>query len=72
MIVNQKIQPPWHLAQIFISMIELGILDIETITLSKNKMDSKVIKSHHCTLEKSYAVSIELNSELQSRIPLFR
>ena len=30
-------------------------------------MDSKVIKSHQCPLEKSHAVSIELNSELKSR-----
>ena len=36
----------------------------DTIKLSKNKMDSKVIKSHQCSLEKSQAVSIEINSEL--------
>ena len=36
----------------------------DTIKLSKNKMDSKVIKSHQCSLEKSHAVSIELNSKL--------
>ena len=36
----------------------------DTIKLSKNKMDSKVIKSHQCSLEKFHAVSIELNSEL--------
>ena len=35
-----------------------------TIKLSKNKMDSKVIKSHQCSLEKSHGVLIELNSEL--------
>ena len=34
-----------------------------TIKLSKNKMDSKVSKSHQCSLEKSHAVSIKLNSE---------
>ena len=45
-------------------MIGLGILDIETIKFSKNEMDSKVVKSHQCSLEKSHAVSIELNSEL--------
>ena len=36
----------------------------DTIKLSKNKMDSKVIKSHQCSLEKSHDVSIELNSKL--------
>ena len=36
----------------------------DTIKLSKNKMDLKVIKSHQCSPGKSYAVSIELNYEL--------
>ena len=36
----------------------------DTIKLSKNKMDSKVIKSHQCSLEKSHDVLIELNSKL--------
>ena len=36
----------------------------DIIKLSKNKMDSKVIKSHQCSLEKSHAISNELNSEL--------
>ena len=35
-----------------------------TTKFSKNKIDSKVIKSHQCSLEKSHVVSIELNSEL--------
>ena len=35
-----------------------------TIKLSKNKMDSKVIESQECSLEKFHAVSIGLNSEL--------
>ena len=35
-----------------------------TIKLSKNKMDSKVIESQRCSLERFHAVSIELNSEL--------
>ena len=39
----------------------------DTIKLTKNKMDSKVFKSQQCSLEKSHAVSIELNSELYSR-----
>ena len=30
-------------------------------------MDLKVFKSQQCSLEKSHAVSIELNSELYSR-----
>ena len=57
-------RPPRYLAQISVWMIELGILDIETIKLSKNRMDLKIIKYHLCSLEKSYAVSTELNSEL--------
>ena len=36
----------------------------ETIKLSNNKMDSKVIKSHLYSLEESLAVSIEFNYEL--------
>ena len=36
----------------------------DTIKLSKNKIDSKVIKSYQCSLEKSHAVSTERNSEL--------
>ena len=38
-----------------------------TIKLSRNKRDSKVIKSRQCSPQKSHAVSIELNFELQSR-----
>ena len=34
-----------------------------SVKFSKNKMDSKVIKSLQCSLEKSHAVSIELNPE---------
>ena len=36
----------------------------DTIKLSKNKIDLKFIKSQQCSLEKSHAVSTELNSEL--------
>ena len=36
----------------------------DTIKLSKNKMDTKVIKSYQCSLKKFHAVSIELNYEL--------
>ena len=35
-----------------------------SIKLSKIKMDSKVIKCHQCSLERSHAASIKLNSEL--------
>ena len=41
-----------------------------TIKLYKNKMDSKVIKSHQCSLEKSYAVTLILNSD--EGVALFR
>ena len=34
-----------------------------SLKLSKNKMDSKVVKSHQCSLEISHAVLIDLNSE---------
>ena len=36
----------------------------DTIKLSKNEKNSKITKSHECSLEKSHAVSIELSSEL--------
>ena len=32
-----------------------------TIKLLENYMDSKITKSYHCSLERSYTVSIELN-----------
>ena len=35
-----------------------------SLKISKNKMDLKVIKSYRCSLERSHAVSIEINSEL--------
>ena len=35
----------------------------QTIKLNKYKMDSKVIKSHQCSLERSHGVLIEVNSE---------
>ena len=38
-----------------------------TIKLYQNKMDSKVIKSHQCSLERSHAVLIEINSEFSLR-----
>ena len=36
----------------------------DTIKISKIKINSKVIKSHQCCLEKSHAVSTDFNSEL--------
>ena len=36
----------------------------DTIKPLKNKMDSQIIKSHQCSLKKSHAVSIKLNSKL--------
>ena len=46
-------------------MARVGILDINTIKFSKNKIDSKVIKFHQCSLKNTHAVSsIEVNSEL--------
>ena len=62
---RNNIQPPRNLAQLSIWMSEIGILD--TVKSSKNKMDSKVIKYHQCSPEKSHTVSIKLNSELYSR-----
>ena len=72
-IINQKIRPPWYLAQISIWMIGLGILDIETIKLSKSKMDSKVIKSLQCSLKKSHAVyQLNLILNYNQELALFR
>ena len=59
---QEKIRPPRYLAQLSIWMIGLGILDV--LKLCKTKMDSNVIISHQCSLEKSHAVSIEPNFEL--------
>ena len=61
---QEKIQPPRHLAQISIWRDRLGISDIDTqLNYIKTKMDSKIIKSHQCFLERSHAVLIEINSE---------
>ena len=43
-----------------------------TIKLYKNKMDSKVIQSHHCSLEWFHAVLIEINPGLWSRPSPFK
>ena len=40
-----KMQPPRHLAELCIWKNGLGVFYIDTITLYKNKMDSKVITS---------------------------
>ena len=40
-----------------------NVLYKRTIKLDKNKMDSKFIKSHQCSLERSHAVLTEINPE---------
>ena len=40
-----------------------SVLDRHKIELDKNKMDSKFIKSHQCSLERSRAVLTEINPE---------
>ena len=65
---KEKIQPPRQWAQFSISRGRLGILvlDRRTITLVKNKMYSKFIKSHQCSLERYHAVfwlKLILNSD---------
>ena len=59
---REKIQPPRPLPQLFIRRVGLGILDIDT-QLNYKKLDSKVIKSHQCSLETFHALLIEINSE---------
>ena len=48
----------------------LDILDRHSIKFSKNKINSKNIKSHQCSLEKSHAVLIEywFNTEFLPRL----
>ena len=58
---QQKIQPPRQLAQL--PKWTRYIRHRHIIKLYKNKIDSKVIKSHQCSLERSCAVLIEVNSE---------
>ena len=55
---QEKIQPPREWAQLSIWRGRLGILLFytDTIKLAKNKMDSKFIKSHQVSLERSHAV----------------
>ena len=59
---QRKIRPPRYITELSTWSGGLGIIDINTQSNSR-KMDSKVIKYHQCSLEKSHAVSIELNSE---------
>ena len=42
-----------------------------SIKFSKNNIDSKIIKSHQWSLERSHAVSIEFNTELYPRFSSF-
>ena len=60
-----RIRSPKTLAQLSIWRGELGISDLNVqLKLYKNKMDSKVIKSHQCSLERSHTTAfIKLNSE---------
>ena len=53
---KKKMRPPRHLVQLSISMSGLDFLG--TIKLFKSKMNSKVIKSQQCSLQKSHSVSI--------------
>ena len=46
-------------------------MGVHTMKIYKNKMDAKVIKSHQCSMERSHAVLIEINSEFWSRPSLF-
>ena len=39
------------------------VLDRRTIKLYKNKMDSKFVKSHQCSLERPHAVLTEISPE---------
>ena len=59
---QEKTRLPRHLAQLSMWRAGLEILDTQLNSL-KIKMDSKVIKSHQCSQQRSHEVSIELNSE---------
>ena len=69
---RKKVRPPRHLAELFIWRDGLGIFRRRySIKLSKNKLGSKVIKYHQCSLERFYAVSVEVNSKFLSRPSTF-
>ena len=67
----QKEQPLRHLAQLFIwrgglvfrHSFRHNFRHRHTIKLYKNKIDSKVIKSHQCSLQTSHVVSKKVNYE---------
>ena len=62
--LEQEKTPPRHLAQLSILMTGLGILDIETqLNSLKIKWIQRLLNLTNA-LEKSHAVSFELNSEL--------
>ena len=67
---QEKTQPPRYWVQLSIWRGRLGIFDKHTIKQYKNKMDSKFIKFHQCSLERSHAVLTEINPEFISR-PIF-
>ena len=62
---QQKMRPPRQLTQL--SGWTRYFRHRHITKLYKNKMDPKVIKSYQCSLERSHAVLIEVNSELWSR-----
>ena len=64
---KEKMRPSRHLAQLSIWRGGLGILDTDTNLKCIKKMDSKVIKSHQCLLERSHALSMKVDSEFWSR-----
>ena len=59
----EKMRPFRHLTQLLIWRRDLGILDTDANLNCIKKMDSKVIKSHQCLLERSHALSMKVNSE---------
>ena len=64
---QEKIQPPRYWVHLSTWRCRLGIFDKHTIKLYKNKMDSKFIKFHQCSMERSHAVLTEINPEFWSR-----
>ena len=51
---QEKIQPFRHLAKLSIWRGGLGVFDIDTQLSYIIKMNSKVIKLHQCSVERSY------------------
>ena len=69
---SEKKRPPRYVGQLSILRGGLGILDISTQLNSIKKMDSKVTKSHQCSLKDLLPYRLNLILNTNQGLALFR